>query len=99
MGGGGRYRRRFPRAGVRQAMLASEAALARLRELWRLNDEVWIHLGDSAVVDTVNLAGGNAESLLGRFTGEIRASAAGAGGARPPGGLGGGGAFRGRGPG
>ncbi|HMH90787.1 MAG TPA: hypothetical protein VK586_06830, partial [Streptosporangiaceae bacterium] len=69
------YWRRFPYAGVRQAMLASGAALERLRELWRVNDEVWIHSGDSDVVDTTNPAGGNAVSLLARYSQEIRGSA------------------------
>ncbi len=66
--------RRFPYAGARQAIVGSAEALARLRELWQFNDEVWIHLGDSDVVDTVNPAGGNAVSLLARFAAEIRRS-------------------------
>jgi hypothetical protein len=68
--------RRFPHAGVRQAMVGSSVALARLRELWRFNDEVWIHLGDGDVIDTTNPAGGNAVSLLGRYAREIRDSMA-----------------------
>jgi hypothetical protein len=71
------YWRRFPYAGARQAILASDAALARLRELWRLNDEVWIHIGDSDVVDTTNPAGGNSISLLQRYAQEIRSSRSG----------------------
>ena len=75
MSGYMRHWRRFPYAGVRQAMVGSAEALARLRELWQFNDEVWIHLGDSDVIDTVNPAGGNKLSLLGRYAAEIRGSA------------------------
>ena len=67
--------RKFPFAGLRQAMLASGEALTRMRELWRLNEEVWIHIGDGDVIDLVNPAGGNELSLLARYTQEIRASA------------------------
>ena len=70
-----RYWRKFPFAGLRQAMVGSGAALARLRELWRLNDEVWIHVGDGDVIDTINPAGGNTLSLLERYAREIRDSA------------------------
>ena len=72
-------------------MVGSAAALARLRELWRFNDEVWIHIGDGDVVDTVNPAGGNTVSLLARFAAEIRDSAV--GGPSPLVRLGGGYAF------
>jgi DNA-binding response OmpR family regulator len=85
--------RRFPYAGVRQAIVGSAEALARLRELWQFNDEVWIHLGDSDVVDTVNRAGGNGVSLLARFAAEIRRSAAETDGPSPLVRLGGGYAF------
>jgi hypothetical protein len=76
MRGAIRYTRRFPYAGARQAIVASDAALARLRELWRFNGEVWIHIGDADVLETTNPADGGGESLLQRYAGEIRQSTA-----------------------
>ena len=85
------YRPRFPFAGARQAILASDAALTRLRELWQFNDEVWIHLGDADVLDTSNPSGGTRRVTAGAVRGRDQAEHG--GGAEPAGAAGGGYAF------
>jgi hypothetical protein len=75
MGGQVPQGRRFPFAGVRQALVGGGAALARLRELWRYNDEVFVHIGDGDVVSLASPAGGGL-SVLGRYRAEIEGSRA-----------------------